>query len=135
MKLFDLHSDNHAFDEYVGRLKILLRKYQPKTLTEGKKIVVTTEIIDEEEPRNSNMTRERTIDDGSGISSTAREEFITKAKSIGNFNNPEWVGQMVNGLKQAGVQGLQPLAEDDKPVTNKEIKDLIGLLINLISSK
>lgn len=124
MKLNSLHTDlddKIVLENYVRKLRGLFYSNN-KMLTEGKRIIVTTEIIDDDDDDNIKITKE------------AKNEFVEKAKEIGDFGNPDWVKQIVNGLKQVGVQGCQPIAEDDRPVTNKEIKQLVGLLINLITS-
>ena len=123
MKLNSLHADPNdktILENYVRKLRHLFYSNN-RMLTEGKRVIVTTEIIDDDE-------------DGIKITKEAKNEFIEKAKEIGEFGNVEWVKQIVNGLKQVGVQGCQPIAEDDRPVSNKEIKQLIGLLINLVSN-
>lgn len=84
--------DTRVLNEYLTRLRNTLRKGQ--VITEGKRVVVTTEIIDD--------------DDGVKVTKEAREEFINKAKSIGQFDNPGWVRQIINGLKQTGRRPDQP---------------------------
>lgn len=123
MKLQPLYTDNDkaVFESYLRKLENL-RYSNNKLLQESKRVVVTTEIIDDDE-------------DDVKITKEAKNKFIEKAKEIGDFDNADWMKQIVNGLKQAGVQGCKPIAEDDRPVTNKDIKNLIGLLINLIDSK
>ncbi len=121
MKLNELHKsgDKEILVNYLTRLKNLMSKNSGEYLTESKKIIVTTEIVDDEERNN--------------ISPVAREEFVNKAKALGNFTDNTWVNQMINGLKQVGVQGMNQISEDDKPVTNKDIKQLIQMLIDLVS--
>jgi len=118
MKLNSLykHRDQVLLESYLNGLSKKL--FGKKLLMEGKRVVVTTEIID---------------DDDVKITKEAKEEFIEKAKEIGNFDDSEWIGHIVNGLKQAGVQGMGHIAEDDKPVSNKDVRQLISLLVNLIS--
>lgn len=120
MKLKRLHSsDYEVFLEYFNKLKRLVNaKKNRKLLSEGKRVIVTTEIIDDD-------------DDDPKV----KEELITKAKEIGSYDNPEWTKQVINGLKQAGVQGIDQIPDDDRPVTNREIKKVIDLLINLINCK
>ena len=121
MKLNKLHfeSDIDVLREYISNLRDL-KGSSKKLLNEGKRVVVTTEIIDDD-------------DGGVKITKEAKNEFIEKAKEIGSFDNPEWVNKLVNGLKQVGVQGLQPIHEDERPVTNKEVMQLISALVELIS--
>lgn len=122
MKLNELHKsgDKEILVTYLTKLKNFMSKNSGEYITESKKIIVTTEIVDD--------------DEGTSISPVAREEFVEKARSIGNFTDNAWVTQMVNGLKQVGVQGLNQIAEDDRPVTNKDIKQLIQLLVDLVST-
>lgn len=123
MKLSSLHVDRDdkiILENYLRKLRGLFYS-NSRMLTEGKRVVVTTEIIDDD-------------DDGIKITKEAKNEFLEKAKEIGDFSNADWVKQIVNGLKQVGVQGCQPIAEEDHPVTNKEIKQLVGMLINLIGT-
>lgn len=140
MKLESLYrpSNLRVLNEYNNKLYKLL--YPPKLLNEGKRVIVTTEIIDDDDGIRINnndkeiQTKPRAIHDGSGIKigKDNIDEFILKAKEIGNFDDPEWVKQVINGLKQAGVQGVNHINENDKPITNKEVKKLIELLINLV---
>lgn len=123
MKLNDIHkplkvTPSRVFNEYMSRLDRLINGDGPHLLTEGKKVVVTVDLDDE---------------DGSTIKNEAKAEFIEQAKSIGQFDNAQWVKQLINGLKQTGVQGVQHIAEGDRPVTMGEVRQLIQLLVNLIS--
>lgn len=122
MKLDQLYggqrSQNRVFREYVERLKNLAKK--PQILAEGKRVVVTTEIID---------------DDEDGPNKEAKEKFINQAQQIGQFGDPEWVKQLVNGMKQAGIHGVNGIAPESRPVTVAEVRELINLLIELINSK
>lgn len=123
MKLNAIHrpakvTPNRVFNEYVARLDELINGNGPRLLTEGKKVVVTVDLDD---------------DDGSTIKNEAKKEFIEQAKSIGQFDNAQWVKQLINGLKQTGVQGVTHIAEGDRPVTMNEVKQLIQMLVNLIS--
>lgn len=106
---------NTIFESYCDRLT----KLNHRSITE-KKIIITTEIDDDDD------------EDKVVINKQARDEFVDKAKQIGQFNNVEWVKQLVNGMKHAGVQGLNPLSDSDRPVTNNEIKQLILLLAKLL---
>ncbi|MHA2063651.1 MAG: hypothetical protein ACXABY_04625 [Candidatus Thorarchaeota archaeon] len=121
MKLNRLHfeSDIDVLREYISELR-KLRNNHKGLLTEGKRVIVTTEIVDDDE-------------DGVKITKEAKNEFIEKAKEIGSFDSAEWVNKLTNGLKQVGVQGLQPIKEEERPVTNKEIVQLISALVDLIS--
>jgi hypothetical protein len=76
-----------------------------------------------------------TIDDDHkvGISQDAKLEFVEKAKALGEFDNKEWVDGLIKSMEQAGVQGFHKICEEEKPVTNKQIQQLIGLLVNLVS--
>jgi uncharacterized linocin/CFP29 family protein len=120
VKLDNLHATgpkrNQVFLEYVMKLKKLARGGQ--VLTEGKKVVVTTEIIDDDEP---------------GIKQEAREQFVEQAKEIGKFHDAAWVKQLLNGMKQAGIHGVNSISEGERPVTQTEIRQLIDALIQLIS--
>lgn len=122
MKLDNIHgpqkvTSSRIFNEYMARLDNLVNNGS-RLLMEAKKIVVTTEIIDDE--------------DGT-IKKEAKEEFIEQAKNIGQFDNAQWVKQLINGLKQTGVQGINHIAEGDRPVTMNEVKQLIQMLVTLIS--
>ena len=122
MKLENLYhtKDIRILNEYLSKLQKLL--HSKKLLNEGKRVVVTTEIIDDDDDD----------DDGVKISKGNKDEFINKAKAIGNFEDPSWMKQVINGLKQTGVQGVTHINDDDRPITNKEIRSLIELLISLI---
>lgn len=123
MKLNSIHrpakvTPNRVFNEYITRLDALINGEGPRLLTEGKKVIVTVDLDD---------------DDESAIKKEAKEAFIEQAKSIGQFDNAQWVKQLINGLKQTGVQGANHIAEGDRPVTMNEMKQLIQMLVNLIS--
>lgn len=121
MKLDSIHQPrriNKIFNEYIERLGGLLHQRQSKLLTEGKKVVVTVDLDDDSE---------------TGIKKEAKAQFIEQAKNIGQFDNAEWLKQLINGMKQAGVQGVSQITEGDRPVTMNEIKHLIQMLVNLIS--
>lgn len=124
MKLDKIHQSsriqNRVFNEYVSQLGQLLnpKRGGRKLLTEGKKIVVTVDLDDE---------------DGTTIKKEAKEQFIEQAKNIGQFDNTEWLKQLINGMKQAGVQGVNQISEGDRPVTMNEIRKLVSMLVTLIS--
>lgn len=123
MKLNKLHQScriqNRVFNEYVQQLTGLLNPNRGgrKLLTEGKKVVVTVDLDD----------------DDTTIKKEAKEQFIEQAKNIGQFDNTEWLKQLINGMKQAGVQGVSQISEGDRPVTMNEIRKLVSMLVTLIS--
>lgn len=124
MKLSSLYfktpkRDVEVLKEYLEKLKDLQFRYGRKRVLAEAKITIT---IDSEEKAQ-------------GIPDIAKSQFIEQAKSIGNFENSDWVRQLINGMKQVGVQGFNEITEDEKPVTQREMKTLIGLLINLLNSK
>lgn len=121
MKLDSIHKPRRVdkvFNEYVERLEGLLHQRQSKLLTEGKKVVVTVDLDDDGE---------------TGLKKEAKTQFIEQAKNIGQFDNVEWLKHLINGMKQAGVQGVSQITEGDRPVTMNEIQSLIQMLVNLIS--
>ena len=132
MRLDNIHNqdimtpDRMILEQYIQRLKGLM-KSPSGVLTEGKVVVV----VDDDGPKEKVIERYYGNSDNPQ-NQVAREEFIEKAKQLGNFDNPDWVERMINGLKQAGVQGLNPIQEEDKPVTNKDLKQLIGMLVEYI---
>jgi hypothetical protein len=122
MKLDDIHKSsrvqNRVFNEYVQQLGQLLnpKRGGRKLIAEGKKIVVTVD-----------------LDDDGTIKKEAKEQFIEQAKSIGQFDNADWLKQLINGMKQAGVQGVSQISEGDRPVTMNEIRKLVSMMVALIS--
>lgn len=114
---------NVIFLEYISRLKKLceqestLEQLAQQVLTEGKRVVVTTEIIDDDEEKKEQ----------------AKQQFIEQAQNIGKFDDSGWVKQVINGLKQAGVQGVNSIAESERPVTAGQVRQLIEALVQLIS--
>jgi len=118
--------DNDQFDEYVEDIKDLMGS--SGVLEEGKKITVTTIIDTDEDEEKIDPQVKLNIPD------EAKNNFMNKAQELGNFDSPAWVEQVVNGLKQAGVQGMNPIEDDEKPVTKKEIMYLISMLIDLIKT-
>lgn len=108
---------NRVFNEYVQQLGQLLNPNRGgrKLLMEGKKVVVTVDLDDD------TITKE------------AKDQFVEEAKSIGQFNNAEWLKQLINGMKQAGVQGVGQISEGDRPVTMNEIRKLVTMLVALVS--
>ena len=123
MKLDKIHKsvrvNNRVFLEYVQQIGQLLNPRRGdgrKLITEGKKVVVTVD-----------------LDDEGTITKEAKEEFIEQAKNIGQFDNAEWLKQLINGMKQAGVQGVGQIAESERPVTMGEIRKLVEMLVALVS--
>lgn len=114
MRLSNLYragNDRLVLKEYLNKLRRATRL--SGVLTEGHKITIE-------------------IDDSGSITTDAKENFIKKAEELGNFDDPVWVEQLVNGMKQVGVQGLNKIDGDNSPVTRSEMKKLIGLLVNLL---
>ena len=120
MKLQKLYkqTDRDILRSYLKDLKALCEsvKKDGKLLNESK-ITIT---IDDDGPKV-------------GISQDAKLEFVEKAKELGEFENKEWVGSLIKSMEQAGVQGFNKICKDETPVTNKQIKELIRLLVNLVS--
>ena len=118
MKLDRLHklTDQDVFRRYLRDLRRLCESRENRKLLSEAKITIT---IDD--------------DHKVGISQDAKLEFVEKAKALGEFDNREWVNGLIKSMEQAGVQGFHKICEDEKPVTNKQIKQLIGLLVNLVS--
>lgn len=127
MKLNSLHNDrrhNVVFENFIRKLKNLLDK---RVLSEGRKIITTVEIVDDDPEPTISSTK---ID----VPDHTRNEFIEKAKQLGEFENPIWVEQLVNGVKQAGVQGLDTVCDGDQPVSRSDIRKLIDLLVGLVGN-
>lgn len=118
MKLHELHrlTNNDVLRRYLKDLRKLCESRENRKLLTEAKITIT---IDD--------------DHKVGISQDAKLEFVEKAKALGEFDNQEWVNGLIKSMEQAGVQGFGKICEDEKPVTNKQIQQLIGLLVNLIS--
>ena len=119
MKLRHLYrsSDKDIFLEYIDELRYFILKTDQHIINEAK-ITIT---IDDDEDNKFKIPKE------------TREKFINGAKELGNFHNPEWLEQLLRGMKQAGVQGVNRITEEDGPVSRSEIKQLIALLVTLIS--
>ena len=62
------------------------------------------------------------------------EDIVDKAIKVGEFGNPFWVKQLMNGLKQVGVHGLNVIPEEDRPITVGEMKKIVGLLLDMVKS-
>lgn len=122
MKLQQLYklSENDILRRYLKDLRGLCesRKYQ-KLLSEAK-ITITIDDVGNSKPEV-------------GMTQDAKMEFVEKAKELGEFENKEWLNGLIKSMEQAGVQGFKEICEDEKPVTNKQMQQLIGLLVNLIS--
>tara|TARA_R100001244_G_scaffold25113_4_gene25568 strand:+ start:30964 stop:31338 length:375 start_codon:yes stop_codon:yes gene_type:complete len=122
MKLDKLYkeTDKKVFLEYMSKLQDYVLKSGAGVLNEAK---ITITIDDDEKNR--------------GIPEDTKVKFIDGAKELGNFKDNQWVEQMLKGMEQAGVQGARArfneIKEDDGPVSRSEVKQLLGLLINLIS--
>lgn len=120
MKLERLHKPNHTdvLRQYLRDLRNLYESYAPeyKRVLSEAKITIT---IDDDQKIN--------------IDNNARSEFVEKAQKLGQFDNQEWVNNLVKSMEQAGVQGFNKICEDEKPVTTKQVQELIHLLVNLIS--
>ena len=137
MRLNNLHNkrrDKFIALEYINKLNKLIKP----TLCEGRKIITTVEIVDDEETTQVVQpipSQPQIINPTIDVSETARNEFIEKAKLLGEFTNPTWVEQVVNGMKQVGVQGLDTVMDGDQPVTRNEMNKFVGLLVDLIRNK
>jgi len=123
MKLHRLHkyTDRDVLRCYLRDLRKLCESRENRKLISEAKITIT---IDDEEKQ---------IHHG-GISSEAKQNFIEAARAVGDFDNKEWVDSLVRSMEQAGVQGFHKICEDEKPVTNKQVKQLIELLVDLVNS-
>jgi len=127
--------------EYGQQLNRLWKKYERgQVLSEGRRIVTTVEIHDDDDvtaavapapvPQQvAPMVHIANLDE------QARQQFITDAQRIGNFTNSEWVDNVVNGMKQAGIHGFNEISEGERPVTQSEIRQLIELLVEMFRPK
>jgi len=114
MRLKKLHTDDReVFLEYLRKLRSAFGRV---VLTEGHKITIE-------------------IDDEGGISTSAKNEFVQQAEKLGNFDDPIWVEQLVNGMKQVGVQGMNTIGAEAMPVTRSEVKKLIEALVKLVNKR
>jgi hypothetical protein len=122
MKLNKLHKSTGTdlLRSYIKGLRGLLESKKHKIFSEAK----ITIVIDDDETKKS-----------PGISIESRDSFIEKAKAIGNFDDQVWVNSLIKSMEQAGVQGFNKLCEDEKPITNKQVQQLIGSLVDLVSGK
>jgi len=138
MDLSDLYKRrNTTFDVYVRRLTKLWesRRRKRQVLLE-RKIVTTVEIIDDDADPATAGPRAAAADQPTiRISEAEKQDFIQKASAIGEYDNPDWVRQIVNGMKQAGVQGFNEFKNDERPVTRAEVQTIIEMLLDLISQK
>lgn len=135
-RLYSLESDAQIFRKYLCKFKELYESTvkSGRLLNEAK---ITITIDDEEKKPEIQLPlpspEPQVIHHNyGGIPQEAKEKFIQAAQEIGNFGNPDWVNKLTNGLKQVGVQGLQPIKEEERPVTNKEIMQLISALVELV---
>lgn len=143
MKLNQLHDDqcSKILLEYVNKLKRIMEG--PKVLTEGRKIITTVEIVDDDEPEvikqhiNPNPTDvpQNPPLPMLNVPPESKKEFVERAESVGDFNNPQWVNQLISGMKQAGIHGVNDINKDEIPVSRGEFKKLIGLLTGLLGPK
>lgn len=150
MRLNNLHEDRNSrsvlsqyckrlqqFMESINRKRMIVENAKPKRVISERKI--TIEIDDSDEtPRITAapvVQPSQALSTPLPISITSKEEFIRKAQAIGDFSDPTWVSQLVNGMKQVGVQGLDRINNEDHPVGRGEIKQLINLLVELVSNK
>lgn len=118
MKLHNLYkqTDFDILRQYLKKLRKLYESTHKSNILNESKITITID--------DSNQV---------GISQDARVEFVEKAKALGEFDNKEWINSLIKSMEQAGVQGFHKICEEDKPVTNKQIQQLIGLLVDLVS--
>jgi hypothetical protein len=138
MKLRDLYeqADTEVLNDYLKKLRRLCESTNRKIISEAK---ITITIDDDDKDAQVSAKPEipqqpAVINNhyGSGFTSEAKQDFISKAKAIGEFSNPEWVGKLLKSMEHTGVQGFNKICEDEQPVTNKQIRQLIGILIDLI---
>jgi len=138
MRLEDLYrqSDKGVFLEYSRKLSKFMFNSNPRVINEAR-ITITVD-DDAVKPSISTPPPEPRVihhHHGSGIPEETKIKFIDGATKLGNFGDAEWVNQLLRGMKQAGVQGFNEIKEDESPVSRAEIRQLIGLLVNLISDK
>lgn len=124
MKLNNLYEPfkrNNEYKNYMRKLTNLYESYvKSNRLLSEAKITIT---IDDD---NNNYKV--------GLPPNIKNDFIAKAKAIGDFDNKEWVDNLIKSMEQAGVQGFNKICERDTPVTSSQIKQLIELLIELINA-
>lgn len=84
---------------------------------------------------NEYLDKLRGLSRGKLLTESVNEDIIDKAFKAGEFGNPEWLRQLMNGLKQVGVHGLNIIPEDERPVTVKEMRKVIGLLLNMVERR
>lgn len=124
MKLQQLYklSENDILRKYLKSLRNLCESRKYRRLLNEAKITITIDDVG-----GNNIKPEI------GITQDAKMEFVEKAKELGEFENEEWLNGLIKSMEQAGVQGFKEICEDEKPVTNKQMRQLISLLVNLIS--
>lgn len=131
-------TDRDILRRYMKDLRRLCESRENRKLLSEAKITITID-DDEKTPAPVVQAPPQIVHHhhggGVGLSTEARQKFIEKAKAIGDFDNEAWVNSLVKSMEQAGVQGFHKICEDEKPVTNKQIQQLIGLLVDLVSSK
>jgi len=133
MRLNKLHRDDQrVFTEYIHKLRRALNG--PSVLSE-QKITITID-TDEGKPQQVvspiSAPQPQIVNPTIKVSEQAKTEFAKKIVELGNFEDPMWVEQLVNGMKQVGVQGLNPIQNRDRPVTRGEMKKLIEILVGLV---
>lgn len=119
MKLIQLYKENVLRDYLVNLKKLYKSTLNEHRILSESKITITIDDTDDKKK--------------SGISVEAKEDFLEKAKALGNFDNADWVNQLLRSMKQAGVQGFNEICEDDRPATSKQIRQLITMLVDLVS--
>ena len=62
------------------------------------------------------------------------QTVVNDAIEVGEFDNPRWVKQLLNGLKQVGVHGLT-ISKEERPVTVGEMKQIIDVIIELVERR
>jgi len=122
---------------YLKHLKSLMESTKYNRVLSERKITIEIDDSDENPKINSMpvIHQSPAVSNMPSFGTTSKEEFIKKAQAIGDFNDPTWVSQLVNGMKQVGVQGLDHVASESQPVSRNDIKRLIGLLVDLVNNR
>jgi hypothetical protein len=59
-----------------------------------------------------------------------RQDLIEKIDKSMQFGQVAWVEDLINGLKQAGVHGINEI--EDRPVTISEIRKIVSLIMDIV---
>lgn len=78
------------------------------------------------------LSKLRSLQENTLLLEDSHDMLIQKAFDAGDFGNAQWVTKLMRGLKQVGVHGINIIPEDERLVTMKDMRQILGVLFKLM---